>query len=133
MNINKKSTTYLVFAVLLFALLTFASFYKAKSTAIELVGDTLNYFPLSKSSIAIELFEKKQIVWRFQFSFPNSVDEDIYVYTDLLGNTCRTIPANLGDLLRCFEEQKHHPYSKEGIKSSRQRSSEGKSAEVLCK
>ena len=117
----------------MFAFITFASFHKSKSTAMELVGDTLKYFPFSKSTIIVDLFEKKQIAWRFQFSFPNAIDEDIFIFTDLFGNIYRTIPGNLGDLLRCFEKQEHHPYSKEGIENARQRSREGKSAEVLCK
>lgn len=133
MHKNKKLTIWLVIALILFALLAFASYRKSKATAIELVGDTLDYLPLSKSSISVDFFESKRIVWCFQFSLPNSVDEDIYVYTNLFGNVARTIPKDLENLLRCFERQEFHPYSKEGIEKARQRSKAGKAALRLCK
>ncbi len=123
----------ILLAVLLFGGLLFASYYKSKSTALELVGNTLEYFPLSKTRITLESPDGNNVLWMFKFSFPDSYDEDLYVYTNLLGGPYQTKPKHLESMLRCFEKQELHPYSKEFIELSRQRSREGINAEVLCK
>lgn len=119
--------------VLLLGVLLFASYYKSRSTALELVGNTLKYFPLSKTKIVFESSEGNNILWMFKFSFPDSYDEDIYVYTTIFGNLENTTPKGLQELLRCFEKLEEHPYSKSAIERARQRSKEGKSAQDFCK
>lgn len=125
--------TKLILTILFLGMLLFPSYYKSRSTAFDLVGDTIQFLPLSETRIKFVGSEGFSIMWMFKFSFPNSYDEDIYVYTSMTGGLKSTVPKGLDDLLRCFENLNYHPYSKEGIERARQRSKEGKSAEVLCK
>lgn len=123
----------LLVVFLLGGLLLFASYYKSKSTALELVGETLHYFPLSRARVILESAEENKILWMFKFSFPDSYDEDLYVYTTLFGDLNSTTPKGLGDMLRCFERQEYHPYSKTGIEKAIQRVKEGKTTQRLCR
>ena len=127
-----KKVAGILFLIFLLFSLSWFSYDVSKSNAINLIGDTIEYFPLTKTGIAIEPIESKSIVWRFEFSPPNS-SEDLYVYTNIFGNINRTIPRKLEYLLRCFEKQEYHPYSKEFIEISDARSLKGISAESICK
>jgi hypothetical protein len=120
-----KKSSGIIFICVLLSLFCAFSYYKSKSSAVTLVGDTLRYFPLSRSSIAIEPSEGKSIVWEFMFSFPNSYDEDLYVYTNMFGSIKSTKPKRLEYLLRCYEKQELHPYSKESIEIAIKRSHDG--------
>ena len=83
------------------------------------MGETLKYFPLSKSGLVIEPYEKKQIVWEFKFSLPDAFDEDFFIYTSLLGDILVTNPKDIVERLRGLEELDPHPYSKEGLEQKR--------------
>ena len=118
-----KIITILLLLFSLLGLFTYSSYVYSKRTAVNLIGDTVQYFPLAQARITVEPYERNRIVWLYKFSFPNSFDEDLYVYTNLWGTIAVTIPRNLENILRASEKLELHPYSKEFIEQSRNQKS----------
>ena len=102
--LSKRNIVRIIFLFSLIALLSFGSFYRSKYTALELVGETIKDYPLSRAKITILLGDKIMVVWDFKFSLPGSFDEEFYVYTSLWGSIYETNPRDLESRLRKEEK-----------------------------
>ena len=106
--------------ILILVSLTLLSYHHAKRTAEQLVGESLQYFPLSYSMITLLPQTGIKPLWMFRFSYPYAFDEEFEIFTSLTGSIEATYPRrDIEKYLRKIEKYKIHPYSKEAAEIKR--------------
>lgn len=115
---NKVKATFIITIVIIAGALAYSSYLYSKKAAIELVGETIQYFPITTAKITIAPFHRKYPVWMFSFSHADIFDAEFEIYTTVFGNIEITNPKNIEHRLREIEKLPIHPYSREGIQKS---------------
>lgn len=123
-NVNILRVICLIlFALLLFGVLSFASYLVSKRNAEKFVGKTLEDYQLESAILALAPFDRKDITWRLSFSDldPNSYDNGFIIYTTILGQLVITNPSDLGERLSNLEMTGIQPDSLRARKEFRQK------------
>jgi len=110
-----KIINLIILFLLLLGILSFSSYFLSKRAAEQFVGETLQYFPLSRAVLLPPPISRNGLVWWFTFSDtdPHTFDDGFEIYTNVLGEVVRTNPTDIWNRLREWENLEVHPYSPE--------------------